>query len=102
MKEDVLVVQFKLVDKSSYKSLNTFNFINLPLGKLQDNNVTTLLEILNKSKKANSLGPYIGKSKKMQNDFIPYRKSILTRVIAEQLQKNNFLVLSHFSKQSIG
>ena len=98
MKEDVLVVQFKLVDKNTYKSLNTFNFINLPLSKLQDNNVTTLLEILNKSKKANSLGPYIGKSKKGQNDFIPYRKSILTRVIAEQLQKNNFLVLSHFSK----
>lgn len=49
----------------------------------------------------NSLGPYIGNKKKAQNDFIPYRKSILTRVIAEQLQRNNFLVLSHFSKQSI-
>ena len=39
--------------------------------------------------------------KKATNDFIPYNKSILTRVIAEQLQKNNILVLSHFSKASI-
>lgn len=50
----------------------------------------------------NSLGPYIGNKKKAQSDFIPYRKSILTRVIAEQLQRNNFLVLSHYSKYSIG
>ena len=52
----------------------------------------------------NSLGPYIAGAgkKKVQNDFIPYRKSILTRVIAEQLQRNNFLVLSHYSKSSIG
>ena len=83
LKEDVLVIQFKLVDKTTYKSLNTFNFINLPVAKLQDNNVSTLIEILNKSKKMNSLGPYIGNKKKAQNDFIPYRKSILTRVIAE-------------------
>ena len=86
LKEDVLVIQFKLVDKNTYKSLNTFNFINLPVGKLQDNNVSTLIEILNKSKKMNSLGPYIGHNKKKAHqDFIPYRKSILTRVIAEQL-----------------
>ena len=65
LKEDVLVIQFKLVDKQTYKSLNTFNFINLPVAKLQDNNVSTLIEILNKSKKMNSLGPYIGKKSKI-------------------------------------
>ena len=36
-----------------------------------------------------------------KNDFLPFNKSILTRVIAQQLQKNNILVLSHFSKISI-
>ena len=39
--------------------------------------------------------------KKNSTDFIPYNKSILTRVMAEQLQRNNILVLSHFSKASI-
>ena len=92
----MLVIQFKLVDKSTFKSVNTFNFINLPLAKLHDNNVSTLIEILNKSKKSNVIN-----KKKGQNDFVPYRKSILTRVIAEQLQRHNFLVLSHFSKGSI-
>jgi len=43
-----------------------------------------------KTKKSNS-----------KNDFLPFNKSILTRVIAQQLQKNNVLVLSHFSKISI-
>ena len=28
--------------------MNTFSFINVPLAKVQDNNVTTLLEIMNK------------------------------------------------------
>lgn len=41
------------------------------------------------------------KRKANNNDFIPYNKSILTRVIAEQLQRNHILILSHFSKTSI-
>ena len=54
---------------------------------------------MNKFKKQSLLK---GQAKRMsKNDFIPYNKSILTRVIAEQLQKNNVLVLSHFSKQSM-
>ena len=51
LKEDILLVQFKLVEKDSYKTINTFSFINIPLAKLQDNNVTTLVEVLNKFKK---------------------------------------------------
>jgi len=34
LKEDILLVQFKLVDKHSYKTVNTFSFINIPLAKL--------------------------------------------------------------------
>mmetsp|Transcript_31178 Transcript_31178/g.47718 ORF Transcript_31178/g.47718 Transcript_31178/m.47718 type:complete len:187 (-) Transcript_31178:2221-2781(-) len=102
LKEDVLNIQFKLVDKKTYKTLNTFSFINMPLLKVHDNNITTLLEVLNKFKKQ-ELATAGGKTSKVKKtDFIPYNKSILTRVIAEQLQRNNVLVLSHYSKNSIG
>lgn len=92
----MLLVQFKLVDKASYRTLNTLNFINIPLAKMQDNNVSTLLEIMNKLKK-----PSRAARPSRKENFIPYRKSIMTRVLAEQLQRNNFLVLSHFSKASL-
>lgn len=99
LKEDILLIQFKLVDKATYKTINTFSFLNIPLAKIHDNNVSTLMDILTKCKKQTAMGgPY---KRKNTNDFLPYNKSILTRVIAEQLQKNNNLVLSHFSKQSI-
>lgn len=39
--------------------------------------------------------------KKGKPDFMPFNKSILTRVLANQLQKKNILVLSHFSKKSV-
>lgn len=90
------MVQFKLVDKSSYRTINTLNFINIPLSKMQDNNVSTLLEIMNKLKR-----PTKTQRAPKKENFIPYRKSIMTRVLAEQLQRNNFLVLSHFSKASL-
>jgi hypothetical protein len=51
LKEDLLVIQFKIVNKNSYKTVNTFSFINTPLAKAQDNNISTLLEILKKIKK---------------------------------------------------
>jgi hypothetical protein len=56
LKEEVICMQFKLVDKESYKTLNTFSFINLPFSKIQDNNVATLLEILNKFRRAEGDG----------------------------------------------
>ena len=80
LKEDILTIQFKLVEKSSYKTMNTFSFINVPLAKVQDNNVTTLLEIMKKFKKQSSMKT---SKKKSNSDFIPYNKSILTRVMAE-------------------
>ena len=55
LKEDILLIQFKLVEKQSYKTRNTFSFINIPLSKSQDNNVTTLVEVLNKFKKQSLL-----------------------------------------------
>jgi len=33
LKEDLIVMQFKLIDKTSFKTQNTFSFINLPLSK---------------------------------------------------------------------
>ena len=53
LKEDLLVMQFKIVNKNSSKTVNTFSFINTPLAKVQDNNICTLLEILKKFKKQN-------------------------------------------------
>ena len=53
LKEDLLVIQFKIVNKNSYKTVNTFSFINTPLAKVHDNNICTLLEILKKFKKQN-------------------------------------------------
>ncbi len=97
LKEDLIVMQFKLVDKNSFKTQNTFSFVNLPLSKQGDNNVNTLLEILKKLKKNQ-------KSKKKANlnpDFLPFNKSILTRVMAQQLQKHNIICLSHYSKVSV-
>lgn len=96
LKEDLLVIQFKLVNKHTYKTVNTFTFINVPLAKIADNNISTLLEILRKFK----LQTKKLKTKK-GTEYVPYNKSILTRVIAQQLQKNNILCLSHYSKQSI-
>jgi hypothetical protein len=72
-----------LIEKSSFKTLNTFSFINVPLAKIQDNNVSTLMEILNKFKKQSNLKGANKKKSASANDFIPYNKSILTRVIAE-------------------
>ena len=99
LKEDLLVIQFKLVDKTTFKTNNSFTFINLPLSRVNDNNVSTLLEILKKYKKPTKQGKKTAASSKA--DFLPYNKSILTRVIAQQLQKHNLLCLSHFSKSSI-
>ena len=80
LKEDLLVIQFKLVNKNTYKTLNTFTFINTPLVKINDNNVSTLLEILKKFKKQTVPS---GKKQKAKNEFLPYNKSILTRVISQ-------------------
>jgi len=72
-------MQFKLVEKETFKTGNTFTFVNMPLAKQGDNNVHTLLEILKKFKAQSKT------KKKTRADFIPFNKSILTRVMAHQL-----------------
>ena len=95
LKEDIVLIQFKLVNKQSFKSVNTLSFINVPLSKQSDPNIQTLNEILVKFQKGQAKKP------SLRMDFIPYNKSILTRVISQQLQARNILVMSHFSKKSL-
>jgi hypothetical protein len=105
LKEDLVIIQFKLVNKNSFKTSNTISFINVPLAKQGDNNINTLLEIMKKFKRQQNHKPPTTTSKKKQNliktDFMPFNKSILTRVLAQQLQKQNIICLSHFSKSSV-
>jgi hypothetical protein len=60
------------------------------LAKTGDNNVNTLLEILKKFKRQNNKPPTAPNGKKKSaanknNEFMPFNKSILTRVMAQQL-----------------
>jgi hypothetical protein len=41
-------MQFKLVNKHTLKTHNTFSFVNVPATKMQDTNVSTLMEIIQK------------------------------------------------------
>lgn len=87
LKEDLIVIQFKLVHKETFRTQNTFSFINIPLAKQNDNNVNTLLEILKKFKKTSNAKPPMSMASKKKpqakNDFLPFNKSILTRVMAQ-------------------
>ena len=48
IKEDLIVMQFKIVRKETLKTQNTITFINLPASKMNDVNIVTLTEILSK------------------------------------------------------
>lgn len=48
IKEDIILVQFKLVRKDTLRVHNTISFVNLPAGRTSDVNMSTLLEILSK------------------------------------------------------
>ena len=69
IKDDIILIQFKLVSKESEKTMNTISFLNIPLTKQNDPNITTIQEIMIK---------FNG----VKRDFMPYNKSILTRVLA--------------------
>lgn len=71
------------------KLVNTLSFLNLPVSKHMDPNFQILSEIVCRLREA--------KSQKDLN-FLPYNKSILTRVMYEQIRKHNFLAVSHFTK----
>lgn len=48
IKDDVVIMQFKLVRKDNMKLMNTMTFVNLPTTKLNDTNISTLIEIVQK------------------------------------------------------
>ena len=48
IKDDIILVQFKLVKKDTLKIVNTISFVNLPLSKMQDTNMMTIFEIVGK------------------------------------------------------
>ena len=70
------MIQFKLIKRSTLKECNTISFVNVPSSKLADVNVSTLLEIINKSN-----------GSKSNRDYLPFNKSILTRIMFEQINK---------------
>ena len=46
IKDDIIMIQFKLVKKDTMKTYNTQTFINVPSSKLADINLHTLVEIV--------------------------------------------------------
>ena len=94
-------MQFKLVRKDTMKILNTHTFINLPTSKMQDCNISTLMEIIQKQNSTMGQSSNIKKPAKGKEQFLPYNKSILTRILYPCLNKSNFLVINHYSKKTI-
>jgi len=96
IKDDIVMIQFKLVRKDTLKTQNTFSFVNMPASKSADINIVTLSEIVQKQN-VNSL-----KNRRANREqFLPYNKSILTRILFPQLSKQNILVVNHYSKRAI-
>lgn len=46
IKDDIILVQFKLVNKETDKTFNTFSILNVPLTSYLDMNISNLHEIL--------------------------------------------------------
>ena len=82
-------MQFKLVKKSTLRVQNTISFVNLPTSRQSDVNMAMLSEIINKQ------------TLKKAKDFMPYNKSILTRILFDQLKKQNTLVITHYPRKAI-
>ena len=95
IKDDIIMIQFKLVNKDTMKTFNTQTFVNVPASKLSDINLHTLVEIVSKQS-STKMRP---RNKKEQ--FLPFNKSILTRILYPCLNKQNLIVISHYSKKTI-
>lgn len=54
IKDDVVIMQFKLVRKDTLKILNTHTFVNVPISKMCDININTLMEIIHKQNSTNA------------------------------------------------
>ena len=48
IKDDIALIQYKLVRTSTLKTVNTISFVNLPASKMQDVNARILSEIVSK------------------------------------------------------
>ena len=48
IKDDIALIQYKLVRSSTLKTVNTFSFVNLPASKMNDVNARILSEIVSK------------------------------------------------------
>lgn len=77
IKDDIVLIQFKLVKKDTLKVQNTFSFINVPETKYLDANYKFLSEIVCK----------FNSSRGISKEFLPYNKSILTRIVYDQIKK---------------
>ena len=70
IKDDIVIMQFKLVRKDTMKILNTQTFINVPISKISDINIGTLMEIIQKqnSQMGNQVNsnPYLKKQSKKE------------------------------------
>ena len=85
IKDDVCLIQFKLVHKFTLKQVNTFSFINMPSNKASDINLEILQEILSKQSQKRTYAKRV--SSAIHRDYLPYNKSILTRILYQQLKK---------------
>ena len=106
IKDDVVIMQFKLVRKDNMKLMNTMTFVNLPTTKLNDTNISTLIEIIQKqnvqqASTSNASKKQASRKDLQQQQFLPYNKSIMTRILYPCLSKSNLLVINHFSKKTI-
>ena len=105
IKDDIILIQFKLMRRGTMKVVNTISFLNLPITKSSDINIATLFEILAKQQKMSGGRPSSSirgaKNGRENHQFLPVNKSILTRIMFQSLIKMNTLVISHFSKRAI-
>jgi hypothetical protein len=101
IKDDIILIQFKLVKKQNMRTHNVQTFINVPSSKIHDVNLQTLIEIVQKQNQRNAKAPgsnlpplnknvpSLAKTKvnrknaaaDVEKQFLPYNKSILTRIL---------------------
>ena len=84
------MIQLKITPRDQpHKKGNTLTFVNLPLAYSMDTNVVTLLDVLAKVKKDSA------------KQYIPYNKSILTRILAPMLQRGKLMMICHLTKAAL-
>ena len=97
IKDDIILIQFKLIRNATMKTVNTISFLNVPMSKFHDVNLQTIAEIVSKynrtgggraansSKVVNGVAQRKSSANRETNAFLPMNKSILSRVIFPSL-----------------